>query len=273
MPTPLPTPLIDIGVNLTNRAFQRDLPDVIARARAADVSRMVVTGISMPGSEQAVALARMNPGVLYATAGVHPHNAKSCTAHTMERIRALAADDSVVAIGECGLDFDRDYSPRAVQLEWFERQVELAVELEMPLFLHEREATQEMVEIVSKHRSNITRAVLHCFTGNRDAFEAYLELDLHIGITGWICDERRGMELRELVGLVREDRLMVETDAPFLLPRTIEPKPKEKRNEPALLPHVVAMIAECTGRSIEQVAAESSRTAERFFALPAGGVG
>ncbi len=260
-------PLVDIGVNLTNRAFERDLDDVLRRAGAASVTRMVVTGVSVSGSRAARDLAASRPGTLWSTAGVHPHNARCCTPRTIDELRDLARDERVVAIGECGLDFDRDHSPRQVQLEWFERQVELAIELDLPLFLHERSASREVVEVLSRHRSAIPRAVLHCFTGDRAALESYLELDLHIGITGWICDERRGTHLPALVREIADDRLMVETDAPFLVPRTARPKPRKGRNEPSLLPHVVAAIAAATDRPPEAVAAATTGTAERFFGL------
>ncbi|MFG0315648.1 MAG: TatD family hydrolase [Planctomycetota bacterium JB042] len=261
------SPLVDIGVNLTNRAFERDLDDVLRRAGAESVTRMVVTGVSVSGSRSARDLAARHPGTLWATAGVHPHNTRCCTPRTIDELRDVARDERVVAIGECGLDFDRNHSPRQVQLEWFERQVELAIELGLPLFLHERNAAQEVVDVLTRHRSAIPRAVLHCFTGDRAALEAYLELDLHVGITGWICDERRGTHLPELVREIADDRLMVETDAPFLLPRTVRPKPRKGRNEPSLLPHVVAAIAAATGRPTDAVAEATTRTAEHFFGI------
>lgn len=261
------TPLVDIGVNLTNRAFQRDLDDVLRRAAAASVTRMIVTGTSVPGSQAALALADARPGILWATAGVHPHHASTCQPGSVDRLRELARAERVVAIGECGLDFDRNHSPRQVQLEWFERQVELAVELGMPLFVHERSAAEATVDILGRHRAVLPRTVVHCFTGDRTALDAYLELGVHIGITGWICDERRGTHLQELVRDVPEDRLMVESDAPYLLPRTVRPKPKKGRNEPSLLPHVVQTIARCVDRSAERVAESTTRTAEAFFGL------
>src|SRR5688572_5326885 len=180
--------LIDIGVNLTNKAFKRDLPQVIERARAAGVEAMVVTGTSLAASRAALELAKSQPGYLYATAGVHPHDAKSCDDRTLDRLRELASNGAV-AIGECGLDYNRDFSPRPIQDRWFEAQVELAVELQKPLFLHERDAHGRFLEILKRHRDRIADACVHCFTGNEAELRAYLDLDLHIGITGWICDE------------------------------------------------------------------------------------
>jgi TatD DNase family protein len=261
--------LVDIGVNLTNTAFRGDLDQVLDRARAAGVTRMVVTGTSVSESADAAHLASLHPAMLRATAGVHPHHARDCDEHTLDALRALAAQPEIAAIGECGLDYDRNFSPPETQRRWFEAQVALAAELGMPLFLHEREATDDVLAVIRRYRDRVPAAVLHCFTGSEAALDAYLALDLHIGITGWICDERRGLPLRAIVGQkkIPRDRLMLETDAPYLLPRTITPRPRSRRNEPAFLPHVLAMVAQCTGRDAAEVAAETTATAVRFFGL------
>jgi TatD DNase family protein len=259
--------LIDIGANLTSKQFRSDRDAVIDRALAAGVAQMVVTGTRVEASQEASRLAASRPGILYSTAGVHPHNARDCDGDTIAELRRLAAADHVVAIGECGLDYDRNFSPPAVQRDWFAAQLALAVELQMPVFLHERAAHADFVDIVRDHRRELPRAVIHCFTGQQSELEAYLDLDLHIGITGWICDERRGTHLREIAGLIPANRLMVETDAPFLLPRDLSPKPKSRRNEPAHLPHIVRRVADAVGRSEPSVAADTTATARAFFGL------
>jgi TatD DNase family protein len=259
--------LVDIGVNLTNKAFQADLDQVLDRARKVGVGRMVVTGTSEHESAAAAHLCSLRPDMLRATAGVHPHHARDANQDTLDALRALAGRPEVVAIGECGLDYDRNFSPPAVQRQWFEAQVALAAELGMPLFLHEREATDDVLAVMRRHRDRVPGAVVHCFTGSEAALDAYLALDLHIGITGWICDERRGLPLRAIAGKIPRDRLMLETDAPYLLPRTMTPKPKSRRNEPAFLPHVLDMVARCAGRDPAELAAETTATAVRFFGL------
>ncbi|MCA8956707.1 MAG: TatD family hydrolase [Planctomycetes bacterium] len=259
--------LVDIGVNLTNRAFGGDLDAVLERARVAGVRRQIVTGTSVAASRAAADLAAAHPGTLYCTAGVHPHDAKLCDEQTLDALRGLAKLPQVVAIGECGLDFDRDFSPRPTQRTWFARQVELAVELGKPLFLHERDAADDLLEILVPHRASLPAAVVHCFTGQRAALERYLALDLYIGITGWICDERRGLHLHELVREIPEDRLLLETDAPYLVPRTLRPKPKSGRNEPAFLTAVLDTVATCLDLDAEEVAARTTRNAERLFGL------
>jgi TatD DNase family protein len=261
--------LIDIGINLTHRSFERDRDAVVARAASAGVATLIVTGTSAYDSQRAAALARERPGTCFSTAGVHPHHAKDCDLGTIETLRRLAADPNVVAIGECGLDFNRDFSPRDVQEKWFEAQLELAAEVALPVFLHERDAADRMLAVLGTHRPKLAGGVVHCFTGTAATAERYLALDLHIGITGWICDERRGASLVEAARSIPLDRMMIETDGPFLLPRTLaQGAAKERRNEPAFLPEVVKALARATGRDELEIATETTRTARQFFRLP-----
>jgi TatD DNase family protein len=259
--------LVDIGVNLSHRQLRPDLPAVLARAREAGVTQLLATGTSVAGSREVAQLAADHPDV-FATAGVHPHAAKECDASTMGTIGALLEAPRVVAVGECGLDYDRDFSPRPVQRQWFAAQLALACERGLPVFLHERSAHVDFAAILAEHRPQLTGGVVHCFTGTGDELDTYLALDMHIGITGWICDERRGLHLREIVDRIPPDRLLIETDAPFLLPRTLRPKPKSRRNEPSYLVHVLQTVAEAVGRPVAQVAAESTAAARRLFSLP-----
>ncbi|MDE2154989.1 MAG: TatD family hydrolase [Xanthomonadaceae bacterium] len=259
--------LLDIGANLTHESFRPDLDAVLQRARAQGVERMIVTGASRDGSEHALALARRHPGMLFATAGVHPHHAIDYDDATDARLRELALDPAVRAIGETGLDYNRNYSPREVQLQAFERQLQIAVAARMPVFLHQRDAHADFVALLRRYRDRLAAAVVHCFTGNGEALRDYLALDCHIGITGWICDERRGTHLRELVREVPADRLMIETDAPYLLPRTVRPMPAHRRNEPMYLRHICEEIARDRGEPAEVTAANSTATAEAFFGL------
>ncbi|SPE54753.1 Tat-linked quality control protein TatD [Verrucomicrobia bacterium] len=261
-----PTDIIDIGVNLAHRSFRADRRQVIERAFAAGVPTMIITGTSVAVSQEGARIAAEYPGRLFATAGVHPHDSRNCIENTLSELRRLAANPEVVAIGECGLDFNRDFSPRPQQEKWFEAQVALAEELQMPLFLHERDARQRFCEILAAGRKRVP-AVLHCFTGAREDLKTYLEMGLHIGITGWICDERRGTHLRELVKEIPTDRLMLETDAPFLLPRSMPAKPKAGRNEPAFLTYILAAVAACLKKSIDEVAEATTKTAREFFRL------
>ncbi|MGF1686900.1 3'-5' ssDNA/RNA exonuclease TatD [Photobacterium japonica] len=259
--------MIDIGVNLTNSRFDKDREDVVFRAQAAGVHGMIVTGTSIAESQQALAMALQWPGYCYSTAGVHPHDAKSVDDLTLPAIRALAAHPEVVAIGECGLDFNRDFSPRPQQEAVFEAQLALAAELHLPVFMHCRDAHERFMAILAPWRDKLPAAVLHCFTGTEAELRDCLALDLHIGITGWVCDERRGTDLREIVGLIPDNRLMIETDCPYLLPRNLRPKPKSSRNEPQYLPHIATELAVCRGQTAEAVAANAYITTQAFFYL------
>ncbi|ELY20132.1 Deoxyribonuclease, TatD [Vreelandella titanicae BH1] len=259
-------PLVDIGANLTHESFERDLETVIQRAQAAQVTTMIVTGTDLAHAKQAVALAKQYPG-LYATAGVHPHDASRWDKNLERAMAALHAMPEVVAVGECGLDFNRNFSTPQEQERALEAQLALAVESGLPLFLHERDAGQRMREILHAWRDDISHAVVHCFTADRDTLFGYLDLDLHIGLTGWICDERRGHHLRPLVSDIPLERLMVETDCPYLLPRNLPAKLKGRRHEPALLPWIVREIAQWHGISETELGAATTQTAQRFFRL------
>ncbi|WP_158882581.1 TatD family hydrolase [Rhodanobacter sp. L36] len=259
--------LLDIGTNLGHESFQHDFDVVLQRARAHGVGRMIVTGASRDGSRHALELARAHVGVLFATAGVHPHHAIDYDDATDDELRALARDQMVCAIGETGLDYNRNYSPREVQLQVFERQLQIAVDVQKPLFLHQRDAHTDFIALLRRYRDKLPAAVVHCFTDTGEALRDYLALDCHIGITGWICDERRGTHLRELVREIPANRLMLETDAPYLLPRTVRPQPAHRRNEPMYLRHICEEVARDRGEPVEVTAANSTVTAEAFFGL------
>ncbi|MDH4095684.1 MAG: TatD family hydrolase [Betaproteobacteria bacterium] len=255
--------LADIGANLGHASFRDDLDAVVARARAHGVGTIVVTGTSVAESRRAVEIAEAHG--LYATAGVHPHHARDCDAQTIPALRDIARHPRVVAVGECGLDFNRNYSPHPDQEQWFLAQIELAAELGKPLFLHSRDAHPRFAEMLRAHR--VGRAVAHCFTGEAAELRAYLELGLYIGITGWICDERRGAHLLALVQQIPADRLLVETDAPYLTPRDLHPQPRARRNEPAFLPHILRAVARARGDDPAALAEVTTRNARTFFGI------
>jgi TatD DNase family protein len=233
----------------------------VARARAAGVSAMVVTGTSVEESREAAAIAEKFD--LYSTVGIHPHHAKDFK--DTSDLKAIAAQPRVVAIGECGLDFNRNYSPHPAQEECFTAQLQLGRDLKKPLFLHSRDAHPRFSQILSSFKPE--RAVAHCFTGEREELRACLDLGLYIGITGWICDERRGKHLLELVRDIPRDRLLLETDSPYLTPRDMKPQPKARRNEPAFLPHILRAVARALGREPEALAHETTENAKVLFGL------
>ena len=265
--------LIDIGANLTHDSFDHDRDAVLQRARDAGVAKMIITGASREHSPKALALAQAHPGELFATAGVHPHHAVEYTEECDAEMRALHAHPEVVAVGECGLDYFRDFSPRPAQRRAFERQLQIAADLAVnsvgkPLFLHQRDAHADFMAMMKNFDGKLGPAVVHCFTGSREELFDYLDQDWHIGITGWLCDERRGLHLRELVRHIPANRLMIETDAPYLLPRTVKPQPSHRRNEPMYLAHIVEELARDRGEDVDVTAAATVETADVFFRLP-----
>ena len=257
--------LIDIGANLTHDSFDKDRQEVIDRAQQAGVVGMVLTGSSVSGSQDAFELAQQFDGYFRSTAGIHPHHAKDFDESALAQFENLLQHPTVVAVGECGLDYFRNFSTPQQQQHAFEEQLRLATRTQKPLFLHQRDAHEDFSNLVAQYRDQVSGGVAHCFTGQQQELEAYLDLDLHIGITGWICDERRGHHLKDLVKYIPANRLMIETDAPYLLPRDLKPKPKSRRNEPHYLSHVARVVAAAAGITPEQLAEQTTATAQAFF--------
>ena len=263
--------LVDIGFNFTSSAFRKDEKQVVERANAAGVNNFILTGSNAEESERAIKLSTQFSG-MHSTAGVHPHLAKEFSEETPKQLRELAKHENVVAIGEAGLDYNRNYSDPLEQKHAFQAQLELAIELGMPIFCHERDAHHDFVQLLQQYREKLDKVVVHCFTGTEEELANYLELDCHIGITGWICDERRGHHLHEFIQRIPSNRLMIETDSPYLLPRNLPPepafpKPNGRRNEPAYLPHILKTVANCRGITMEQTAEETTQTAKDFFCI------
>ena len=259
---------IDIGVNLTGNSFHHDLDDVVQRALEADVKRMIVTGTDIKHSKQAIDLCAEYPGILYATAGKHPHHASEYGERTSQQLREFCSSNAVVALGECGLDYNRNYSTPEAQRHAFEQQLQLACELKLPVFLHQRDAFEDFMAMLSDYRKNLPQAVIHCFTDSAEKVNRCLELELFIGVTGWICDERRGKDLQQAVREIPLERIMIETDAPYLLPRNLDIKPVDnRRNEPCYLPHIAQSVAHYMNVDVEALATATVENTEKFFRI------
>lgn len=235
---------IDIGVNLTGSSFKKDVSQVIERALAAGVEKMIITGTDVLHSQQAIELTEKYPAICYATVGLHPHHASDYSNALGSELREMQSHKNVVAVGECGLDFNRNFSTRKEQIRAFEAQLEIAIDSQKPVFLHQRDAHDDFVSILRSCRHDLNQVVAHCFTGSINEVNDYVILDMYVGVTGWICDERRGQSLQQAVKHIPLDRVMLETDAPYLLPRDLQEKPTEKnRNEPSYLPHIAEAVA------------------------------
>jgi TatD DNase family protein len=260
--------LVDIGLNLAHDSFDHDREEVIATAAAAGVRHMVITGSSLDSTRAAIDLVRADPRRFRATAGIHPHHAKDFADADLPVLAELMRAPEVGAAGECGLDYFRNFSPHEDQERDFRLQLELAATIGKSVFLHQRDAHEAFICILDEYLPRLPAGVAHCFTGEESELRDYLERGLYVGITGWICDERRGQHLRELVRLVPLDRLMLETDAPYLLPRDLVPKPSSRRNEPRYLPHILETVAACRNEDPLEVAAATTRNALGFFGFP-----
>jgi len=271
--------LIDCGVNLTNPKFIRDTDQAIARALATGVNKMVVTGLKMVGSKYAVILSKSHPNICYAAVGVHPHFVKEDweDVKSVEQLEELIKLPHVVAVGECGLDFNRNFSPVEDQLKAFTQQVELAVKHQKPLLVHERESGEKILEVLKEYEGKLPPVVIHCFTGTADQIKVYLKKGFYIGVTGFLCKEKHGQHLREAIqdGTLPLDRIVVQTNAPYMIPNIpreqIDPISKALleacwiENEPCTLQVIVRCVARCLNLEPSKVAQQCLDTANKIF--------
>lgn len=243
--------IFDSHCHLDDRSFHKDLDDVIHRANQEEVNAMMVVGVDARSSQKAVAIADQYDG-LVASVGVHPHDAKGCDEKIMNVLSALASNPKVRAWGETGLDYNRMFSPRADQERWFIRQLELGGALQLPMIFHERDSQGRFLEILRSYWAPGRSGVVHCFSGSPSDLEAYLDLGLYIGITGILTVNRRGQSLRQMVQSIPAERLLVETDAPYLTPTP--QRNKFRRNEPAFVRTVLQKLADVRREPLEILA-------------------
>ncbi len=256
--------MIDICVNWFKSSFDKDREQILQRAKDANLECLFSTGADLRSSIESAELAKIND-FFYATAGVHPHHASEWSPDQKTKIVALLQQERVLAVGECGLDFNRNFSTPEQQIAAFDEQIDLAIDSQLPLFMHQRDAHEQFHAMLKKKRDKFTKGVVHCFTGTEDEMRSYLDLDLHIGLTGWICDERRGFHMHDFIAQIPLNRLMIETDAPYLVPRTMKPRPS--RNEPAFLIHIVEVLAEIYDLPCQTIIAETSKTSKDFYGI------
>ena len=262
--------MIDIGVNLTSSQFN-DVSTVLSNAQENNVKKIIVTGTSVQESKNAISLCQdfeeMFPNMLHCTVGIHPHEASSFSSSSLKELKNLAKHECVVAIGETGLDYYRNLSSKEIQVKSFSKHIELAIEIGLPLFLHERDAFDDQIKILKSFGQDLPKSVIHCFTGSQNNLAEYLDLGMQIGITGWICDKKRGENLRAIVNQIPIDKLMMETDSPYLLPQNIPKRPKKRINEPAFLDYVASQIALNRHESLDEIKFATTENATAFFNL------
>ena len=263
--------MIDIGLNLTSDKFAKDRKEIVERALKNGVSGFILTGTSLKASKEAYELVKQNKNTMVSTAGVHPHDAKNWQ-RAKKEIEKLVGYSEVVAVGECGLDYDRMFSSREDQMTAFKEQLDLAVKYDKPVFLHVRPKIGEgeikrimddFNEVFKPYAEKGVRGIVHCFTGNKKMLDTFLGYSLYIGVTGWVCDDGRGEQLQKLIKYIPDDKLMIETDAPYLSPKNMENK--AHRNEPAFLTYVAKKVAELKNISVEELSLKTDENVNSLF--------
>lgn len=254
----------DIGLNLFCRQFPN--PEKIIEEADKNGVSCILTGTDMKENRHIHEFVKTHN--VFGTAGIHPHNAdrvKQEDFDLMEQI--LSENEKIVAVGECGLDYDRMFSSKENQIRCLEKHIVLAEKLNMPLFLHERSAADDFVKRFKKHPDICGKSVVHCFTGDRTTLDKYLSMGFSIGITGWICDDRRAKELREAVRLIPLDRILVETDAPYLTPKNVPGL--ERTNVPQNISYVVKDLAKYMNVAEDELTENAKKNTERVFGISA----
>ena len=260
------TTLFDVGVNLYSKQFKHDTQGMLDRALEAGVESMIAIASDVDESVKLHQSAPILMPKVWTTAGIHPHQASTFDTTSIDALRVCLKDSRCIAIGECGLDYNRMFSSESEQRVAFSHQIELAIELGVPLYLHQRDAHDEFVSVLrAQFGHKDVLGVIHCFTENRARLREYLDMGLYIGVTGWVCDERRGRDLRDALSYIPKDRLLVETDAPYLKPRGYTGIFKTKRNEPCLLPFIAEFIAKQTGAELAHLIEQTTENTHRLF--------
>ena len=234
----------DIACNFTSERFDKDLDEVINRAVANKITKFGLICSRMSDLNKLLKIYEQYSKNMFYTIGVHPHHANEINDDYLKKLKDEITTNNPHAIGETGLDFFRNLSTYDEQIYAFEEQIKIAIDTNKPLFLHQRDSHDDFIKILKKYSSDISKAVVHCFTGTQEQLDDYLELDFYIGVTGWICDEKRNVELRKTIKNIPLEKLMIETDCPYLIPKNLVEKPKNNRNEPSNLNHIINEIAE-----------------------------
>ena len=256
--------LFDSHCHLDDRAYDADLDEVLKRTHAAGVAAVMIVGTTLQRCIKAVALAEFHPGC-YASVGIHPHDAQDCSEATVKELIDLSQRPQVRAWGEIGLDFNRMYSPRKDQEKWLIRQLEIAAKLGLPVIFHERDSQGRLIELMKSEFKPDQAGVIHCFSGNKAELRQYLDLGLYIGVTGIVTIKSRGAQLRELVPFIPTDRILVETDAPYLTPAP--EKNHTQRNEPAFVRSVLLKVAQVRQEDPEALSVRIWENTCRLFGI------
>ena len=254
--------LIDSHAHLDMKDFEKDLEQVLDRAQNGGITHIIVVGIDIPSSFKALELAKRYD-FIFSTVGYHPHNADDADSHKLEELSGLVSEPKVIAWGEIGLDFFRNYSPPEKQIEIFEQQLEMAFQFNLPVIIHDRESHEEVFEIIRKKGIKKHEGVIHCFSGDYELAMAFIDIGYYISIPGTVT-YKNALQIQDVASRIPLERMLIETDAPFLAP---VPK-RGKRNEPLFVTHIAQKIAKLRGKDFKEVALQTSENAKRLFDLP-----
>ena len=258
--------LADSCFNLTHDSFDHDLYGVIKEAQEQGIEYFFAPTASKLDVQKAITIAE-EISTLYVGVGIHPHHASEINLQTAEEFKNYAQHKKVVAIGEIGLDYYRNFQSPSIQKKCFDLFLEVAADINKPVFLHHRDAFKDFYPMIKNALSNLPKSLVHCFTGTKEQLKAFLDLGLYIGITGWICDSKRGMDVRGLLKYIPLDRLIVETDAPYLMPKNLAVKPKNRRNEPKYLVNVVEEISSAINIETNTIAETTTKNFKDLFGI------
>ena len=257
--------IADIACNFTSDRFDSDLDEVINQAIVNNITKFGLICSRLSDIEKLLEIYNRYSKDMFFTIGVHPHHANEINEEYLKKLKEVINNNNPHAIGETGLDFFRNLSTYEEQIFAFEEQIKIAIDTNKPLFLHQRDSHDDFIKILRKYSSDINKSVVHCFTGTKEQLNDYLELDCYIGVTGWICDAKRNVELRKTIKNIPLERLMIETDCPYLIPKNLEEKPKNNRNEPTYLNHIANEVATLMKKDINDIREKTYKTSLSFF--------
>ena len=258
--------LADACFNITHSSFKENFEDILNESKKLGVEHFFCPAAEKKDFDEVIKFSSTYKEISCGI-GIHPHHANEVDAELLMKLETLINQEDITAIGEIGLDYYRDFQQKITQQESFEEQLKLASDHKMPVFLHNREAFKDFYSILKKYFSNLPGGIVHCFTGSKSELLSFLDLGLYIGITGWVCDERRGADLNSLLKFIPKDRLIIETDAPYLIPRNLKSKTKHNINTPMNLPHIAEHIANVRGENVIEMAEYTTENFKNLFTL------
>ena len=258
--------LADACFNITHTSFKENFEDILNESKKLGVNYFFCPAAEKKDIDEVIKFSSTYKEISCGI-GIHPHHANEVDSELIKKLETLIIHQDISAIGEIGLDYYRDFQQKITQQESFEEQLQLAYDHKTPVFLHNTDAFKDFYSILKKYFSNLPGGVVHCFTGNKNELLSFLDLGLYIGITGWVCDERRGADLNALLKFIPKDRLIIETDAPYLIPRNLKPKTTNNINTPMNLPHIAEHIANVRGESVFEIAEYTTENFKKLFTL------